>query len=815
MKEKRFIKNDELKIPTRNETEKYTFHIHIQGLVQGVGFRPYVFKLAEEFKLNGWVNNSTDGVHAEFIADNLSARNFYKKLIQQSPPLSKITKHSFQKVKQQNFNSFEIIESKANAEARLMLTPDFALCADCKTELYNSANYRYQYPFITCTHCGPRFSIITSLPYDRPNTTMNNFEMCEKCNEEYNNPGNRRHYSQTNSCESCGIKMEMYDATGNKLFSDNDSIINAIIKELKDGKIIAIKGIGGYLLLCDANNAESIKTLRQRKHRPTKPFAVMFPGIASIEKIAFVNKDEADALQNFVAPIVLVEAKQNCIEEICVNEIAPNLSRLGVMLPYAPLFYLILSKFGNPAVATSANISDAPIIFKDDDALQSLFSVADFVVTNNRKIVVPQDDSVIQFTKISKQKIVIRRSRGLAPSYFDYDCNTDNTVFATGALLKSSFTFVTKNNTYISQYLGNTESFEAQKTYAETAQHFFDLFKTKPDVILTDKHPQYFSNQFAKNLADKFNIDVIEIQHHKAHFAAVLAENKSLTPTPLQRERGIAVLGVIWDGTGFGDDGNIWGGEFFKYENNAMKRIAHFDYFSFILGDKMPREPRISALATCASASKAKELLKNKFTEAEWKLYNQMLLISETSLQCSSVGRIFDAISSLLNLCDKQTYEGEAAMLLQEQAFKYFNKNGWQFNESYFNEDAHNRISVSSLMRNIIHDIQQKKSTQFVAAKFHFSLVRLIGIIAKYFQFKNIAFSGGVFLNSVLVDLLQIHLSNNFQLYFHKELSPNDENISFGQMVYYDNEIKSNKDFINKQNENKLKHDEILSILNF
>ena len=799
MSENVSIQNNTANIPVKNGMGKDTFLIHIQGLVQGVGFRPFVYKLAKGFSLKGWVNNTFDGVHIEFNADELTANKFYQKLVKQPPALSNITKHSLHKINAKEFSSFEIIESNPNGDAVLMLTPDFAMCADCKAELHDADNFRYQYPFITCTHCGPRYSIITSLPYDRAKTTMQNFAMCETCKKEYNNPENRRHFSQTTSCPDCGIKMEMHDATGSKLFSDKFLIINAITEALQHGKIIAVKGIGGYLLLCDANNAHTIKLLRERKRRPTKPFAVMFPDLASIEKIAFLQKEETDILQSVVAPIVLLEAKEGSDEQICFGVIASNLSRLGVMLPYAPLFELILSKFAKPVVATSANISGAPIIFTDDEALQSLFSIADFVVTNNREIVVPQDDSVLQFTKKSHQKIIIRRSRGLAPSWFNYDCQTDKTILATGALLKSTFTFVNKKNTYISQYLGSTESYEAQETYAKTVQHFFDLFHQNPTVILTDKHAQYFSNQFAKELATSLDIKAIEIQHHKAHFAAVLAENNLLHQVfqPGSLSTNLPVLGITWDGTGLGDDGNIWGGEFFTYENNRMKRVAHFDYFPFILGDKMPKEPRISAMAACADIPMADGLLSKKFSVTEWKIYKQIL--SKHSLRCSSAGRIFDAVASLLNLCDKQTYEGEAAMLLQEQAFVYFNKNGWEFEESYFIENDH-LISTISLLSQVVIDIGRNKSTGFVAAKFHYSLVHLVEIIANTLQTKNIAFSGGVFLNSVLVDLLHLHLGKDFRLYFHKDLSPNDENISFGQMVYYDHKIDMAEELISNKN---------------
>ncbi|MDQ6761044.1 MAG: Sua5/YciO/YrdC/YwlC family protein, partial [Bacteroidota bacterium] len=429
-----------------------TYHIHIRGLVQGVGFRPFIYNLAKDFKIKGWVNNTTDGVHLQFNAEEILAQKFYKHIISDAPSLSRITDHLIKKVTYTNYDSFEIVESETHEQQGLMLTPDFAICANCSAELKDPNNPRYQYPFITCTQCGPRFSIIKELPYDRPNTSMDSFIMCEACKEEYNSPQNRRHYSQTNSCPFCAVSMEMFDASGNKLNGNNETIINRVIKELAAGKIIAIKGIGGYLLLTDAENEQSIKTLRKRKHRPSKPFALMFPDIAFIKKLAKIDSCEEEALSDIAAPIVLISFKATNKEYLCTNEIAPGLSRLGVMLPFTPLFQLVLQKFGKPLIATSANVSDASIIYTDEEALRSLPAIADSIVTNNREIIVPQDDSVIQFTKLSKQKIIIRRSRGMAPSFFNYDCRSDETILATGALLKSSFTFVNNGNTFISQY---------------------------------------------------------------------------------------------------------------------------------------------------------------------------------------------------------------------------------------------------------------------------------------------------------------------------------------------------------------------------
>ncbi len=778
-------------MPIHNEMKRdddineSTFHIHVRGLVQGVGFRPFVYKLANQFGVKGWVNNTTDGVHIKYNADDTTAQNFYNAIIQQAPSLSRIVHHYLTKIPKENFHSFIITGSGSATDATLMLTPDFAMCDACKTELHNPGNHRYQYPFITCTHCGPRYSILTALPYDRCNTSMHGFEMCEACGAEYNDAATKRHYSQTNSCEACGIGLEMYTAANNRVAVETSAILTRATVELRGGKIIAIKGIGGYLLFCDANNREAIKTLRERKHRPVKPFAVMFPAVSAIEKTAIINEEQKNALQSAVAPIVLLEIKSNISHDICMDQIAPGLSKIGAMVPYAPLFDLVLSRFGKPVIATSANISDAPIIFKNDEALQSLFDVADIVITNNREILVPQDDSVIQFTKVSKQKIIIRRSRGLAPSCFTYNCKNPKTILATGALLKSSFTLAYNKNVYVSQYLGDTQSFEAQQTYSATLQHFLALFKAQPEVILTDRHPQYFSRQFANELAIALHIRSIDIQHHKAHFAAVLAENNLLQPSAQP------VLGVVWDGTGFGDDGNIWGGEFFTYENNVMERSAHFGYFPFISGDNMPRNPRISAVAACSDIPAAENLLAAKFTSPEWKLYRQML--QKNSLQCSSAGRIFDAVASLLNICDRQTFEGQAAMLLEERAFHYLADNDWRVAESYATEPGR-VISTSSLMKQIIDDILLCKPVEFIAAKFHCALVQIIRNVADSLSIKKIAFSGGVFLNAVLVDLLQINLANDFELFFHKELSPNDENISFGQFAFYDNNIKSRDD---------------------
>ena len=754
-----------------------TWHIHIEGLVQGVGFRPFVLLLAKEFVLNGWVNNTIDGVHIEINAPVQVAQEFYQQVIEKAPALAKITKHQIGLVKQKIFEDFQVIHSELTGNTNLLITPDFGLCEECRTDIYQIGERRFHYPFTTCTNCGPRYSIINSLPYDRERTSMAAFSMCKTCQAEYHQPLNRRYYSQTNSCEDCGIQLHLYDGNQQSIKKSQKEIINAIIKYWSAGKIVAIKGIGGYLLTCDASNEVAIQLLRERKHRPTKPFALMFSDVDALEKVAHLRSIEMAELNNFISPIVLLDLK---IEKLSTSiNLAPKLQQIGVMLPYTPLFDLLLKKFSKPVVATSGNISNSPIVFEDEKAVTALTQIADFVVTNTREIIIPQDDSVVKYTTFKKQKIILRRSRGLAPNYINPQLEVPKkTILATGAMLKSTFSLLHQNNTFISQYIGDLEHFETEKNYKKTIKHFLNLFKAKSEVVLVDKHPGYPSTIFGENLSKNLGIPIHRIQHHIAHFGAVLAENNLIHSND-------PILGVVWDGTGLGDDQQIWGGEFFKYKNYEFLRSYHFDYFDFILGDKMPKEPRIAALSACWDITDAKQFLKEKFSNTEWSIYNK-ILAKENPLKTSSVGRIFDAVASLLGIVDKQTYEGEAAMQLEQLAIQYFKQHGLDFSESYFMEGVyHDRIPTKSLMTHIIKDLKGGKPKAFIAAKFHYSLIKIIELIAIDLKSKKIAFSGGVFQNGLLVDLGMYHLNTDFDLYFHEQLSPNDENISFGQLICY------------------------------
>ena len=750
------------------------------GQVQGVGFRPHVYRIARRVGINGEVYNSIDGVHVIFNATETGAEEFYQLLISNAPSISHITASVINKTANQNFAEFKIINSEYEGQYNVLLTPDFAMCPDCRNELKsdNRANRRTDYPFITCTNCGPRYSIIRRLAYDRENTSMSSFEMCPSCYQEYNKPTDRRYFSQTNSCVDCGVSLMLYSNNKKVVEREYKKIISAANHLLEQGKIIGIKGIGGYLLICNAANKESINRLRKHKQRPSKPFALMYPDARMLRGDVLLRENEEELLTSPCSPVLLLQLKEKTSTNICLSEIAPKLNQVGVMLPYAPIFELLLSAFKKPVIATSANISNSPIFYEGEEGIEQLSKMAEFIISNNREIVIPQDDSVVKFSPFKTEKIVIRRSRGLAPTYINPDLKlpTEN-ILATGALQKSTFTLTHQQNIYISQYLGDLDNYDVQKNYRHCVDHFFRLFDTRPGVILTDKHPDYFSTSYGIDLSKEINVPVRHYQHHEAHFAAVLGENNLLKDDK-------PVLGVIWDGVGLGNDGQSWGGEFFIYKSHCFDRCNHIGYFDYLLGDKMAREPRISALAATAGVEDAEVLMKKKFSATEWLNY-QKLLQKKGNLKTSSIGRLFDAVASLLDLSDISSYEGEAAMYLENLALNYFRKNGLGMTESYFLDSAVTEISTRQMLSELISDIKKGKEGGLIAAKFHYSLARLVKKTATKLNIQNVALSGGVFQNAILVDLIKRELTPDHNLFLHRQLAPNDECISFGQLCCY------------------------------
>ncbi len=751
----------------------HSYHIHINGLVQGVGFRPFICRIANSLQLAGWVSNTNNGVHIQFNASEATAVLFYKNIVNNPPSNAIITQHQLKKIAPQSFNGFYIQQSNNKDKPDLLLTPDIALCSDCKAAILEPTNKRFHYPFTTCLQCGPRYSIITALPYDRENTTMSKLHICPKCAAEYNDINDRRHFSQTNSCIDCAIPMHLYDATNHCIGNNETDIHERITASLKQGDIVAVKGIGGYLLLCDATNETTICTLRSRKHRAVKPLALLYADIAMAQQDMQLRSFEMDALKDKTAPIVLCRVKEDAVNNICKKAIAPGLDKIGLMLAYTPLLLLIATAFAKPLIATSGNISGSPILYKNDDALENLFEVAELVLTYDRDIVAPQDDSVIQFTN-NGQKIILRRSRGLAPNYFPNPFSEmTGTVLAMGGELKAAFALQDQRKLYISQFLGDQNTLESQTGYKATLSHLTKLVKANPEQILIDKHPNYFVSQYGTDIANAGDIPLLEVQHHKAHFGAVLAENNLL-------ECNQRILGIIWDGTGYGDDGQIWGGEIFIYENHQMERAMHLNYFPQLLGDKMSKEPRLSALSLLKSLPQYQYIIRDYFSKQEWDYYQQ-LLQQPAPLLTSSMGRFLDGIATILGICRYNDYEGEAAMQLEALA-RNCDKNSGEF---YNIQLVNDRLDWYAFLEELLEDYRQKIEVAVIAQKVFYSLAKMVGHLSHYFRIDQLAFSGGVFQNALLVDMLIELMGNKKQLYFHQQLSPNDECIGFGQLAYF------------------------------
>ena len=723
--------------------------------------------------LTGWVSNTKDGVHIEINAEETVSALFYRSVIQQPPANAVITAHRIKEVASKTFSSFSILPDSTDSKPDLLLTPDFAVCEHCKNEIADPKNRRFRYPFSTCLHCGPRYSIIKALPYERYHTTMSHLQMCGVCGDEYNNVYDRRHYSQTNSCSECGIPMHLYGAAGNVVSDQPEEILARCKQYLEEGLILAVKGIGGYLLLCDATNESAVQQLRSRKHRPARPFALLYASIENASKDVHISEYEEAALKDKAAPIVLCRLKEVQQNEICTSVIAPGLDKIGIMLPCAPLLQLLVNDFGKPLIATSANISGSPIIYNDEEALEKLSGIADYIITCDREIVVPQDDSVLQLTE-KGEKIILRRSRGLAPNYFPnpFDA-TDECILATGGELKSAFAIQEQHQLYISQFLGNQESLASQEAFMHTSDHLFNLLQTKPSAILADKHPGYFVSQRANELSLENNIPLFSVQHHEAHFGAVLAENNLLnTKEP--------VLGVIWDGAGYGDDQQVWGGEFFVFEDGEINRKVHFDYFPQLLGDKMSREPRLSAFSLLKQLPAKQSVLEPYFSVTEWQYYQQ-LIKQPATLLTSSVGRLLDAVACILGICSINTYEGEAAMKLEAVARSYRG----EMTDYYPLPVKNNRVELLLLLQDMMHDKEAGMPVNQVAAKVFYSLALTVGRMSDHLGIDKIAFSGGVFQNALLTEMIDTLYAGKKNLYRHRQLSPNDECIGFGQLACF------------------------------
>lgn len=748
--------------------------ITVKGVVQGVGFRPFINRLANKYNLKGRVYNRTGSVIIEINGFKKNINEFLISIKKEKPEIAFISNISIVYPSQKKFfKNFSIKKSKYFDEPKI-IPPDIKICNLCKDELFNRQDRRFHYAFINCTNCGPRFSIILNTPYDRNNTTMKKFKMCSMCLKEYKDINNRRYHAEPNACSVCGPNVFLKDRTSKIL--KGDSAIKKAKQLLKKGEIVAVKGIGGFHLACDATNNKAVLKLKMRKKRSDKPLAIMVDTFEKINKIAYVSPFEKDILKSAAAPIVLLKSRKN---KIISPEIAKGLNRIGIFLPYTPLHCLLFDKDIFALVMTSGNISEEPIQYKNKECFKTLKGITDYFLYHDRDINIPVDDSVIKPYKVNNKGdnfIFIRRSRGYVPLKIETDTNGKNAI-GMGALLKNTICLMEKSGAIISQHIGDLENERVFKYYKQTIDDFIRFYEFKPEVLACDLHPDFLSSIYANELSEKYKIKTVKIQHHYAHLLSVLAENK------IYEQKAI---GVIFDGTGLGKDNTIWGGEFLIGDFKTFERCGHFKCFKLPGGDLAAKEtirPAVSLLYNFMDKKDIKKIFKNK----EIDLIIEMLEKNINSPATTSAGRIFDAISAILGICYKSTYEAQAPMLLESLA-EQFKGEGKVY--KYLITQINNKyeINIEEALKEIIDDLK-KHDKKYIAYSFHKTMAYLIfdmvKILNKATSIKNVALSGGVFQNAVLLSIvIKLLKKKGFNVLLHRNLSPNDSSIAFGQAVY-------------------------------
>ena len=733
--------------------------IEVKGIVQGVGFRPFVYNLALKNSLFGWVNNDDQGVNIVLEGQEENINDFINTLKKNPPPLSKINQIKITEKSFENFNSFEIIKSKTTSNKSTIISPDMAICDDCIDDINDKDNFRFEYALTNCTNCGPRYSIIKTVPYDRVNTSMSIFKMCSKCEDEYKNPLDRRYHAQPISCENCGPKISLFN-NKNEEISSSIQAIKDIAKLIENGEIVAIKGLGGFHLICDALNNKSIKELRNRKNRPSKPFAVMFENIDEIKKYVNITKKEEEIVNSKEKPITLIKSRKNSLSEF----IAPNIDRIGCFIAYTPLHHLLFKYLKKPIVATSANLSNEPILRFKDEVIEKLGNVVDFILDFNRDIINACDDSVVQV--INDDITILRNARGYAPTSLKLPKKTDKKILALGANQKSTIALAFEDNLILSPHIGDLGSISSIEYFNRTIDTFKRFYDFKPDVIVCDKHPSYESTKWAKNQ----EIKLVQIQHHYAHALSTMAEYN------LDED----VLTFCFDGTGYGDDGNIWGGEVFVVNKKEYKRVNHIKYFKLLGGEKSIKEPKRVALSLLFEVFSLDEILNldspttNAFTQNEIKVLHKMWQKGLNAPLTSSMGRVFDAIASLSGILQTQSYEGETGLQIEME----YDKN---IKSSYDFKIVNNQIDFSSMIKEIIIDSDKN----LICSKFINSLVKIILTISEKYKNLPIVLTGGVFQNKTLLELVCKKLDNiNRKYYYSKRVPLNDGGISIGQTYH-------------------------------
>ncbi len=748
--------------------------IVVQGIVQGVGFRPFVYGQALQFNLVGFVLNDSSGVTIEVEGERAALATFERALHEQAPSLSRIDSVAVEDVAPRGDRAFVITQSTAGAERRALISADTATCADCLRELYDPADRRYHYPFINCTNCGPRFTIVQDVPYDRDKTTMRSFPMCLACRAEYDNPLDRRFHAQPNACPVCGPHVQLLETKGRDVAVD-DPIVTAA-QHLAAGMILALKGLGGYHLACDALNAAAVARLRQRKQREVKPFALMAPDLGTIGHLCDMDDAEANLLTSRRRPIVLLQQRSN---KLIAPEVAPGATTLGIMLPYTPLHHLLLAAFAKevgsdrPAVLvmTSGNVSDEPIAYDDDDAQTRLATIADAFLTHNRAIHMRCDDSVTRLTTGNEQ--IIRRSRGYAPEPIPLSFACPVPLLACGGQLKNTFCLAKDRQAFVSHHIGDLHNLETLSSLREGIEHFERLFGIQPAAVAYDLHPEYLATKVALDLDLPQNIGV---QHHHAHIASVLAEHGVVEP----------VIGVAADGTGYGTDGAIWGCEVLVADLVQFERRAHLSYVPLPGGEQAVRQPwRMAAVYLHQAYGDAWTTLDIPFVRqcdlGRWRPLAQMITRGINSPPTSSLGRLFDAVAALLGIRQSVLYEGQAAIELEMLAEP--STRGYPF---ALGVGTPATLDVAPLIGAIVADLRQGVAIPHIASRFHRTVADMLAEMCRQVRAQTglhvVALSGGVFQNRVLLEQLVARLEEwEFRVLINRRVPCNDGGLSLGQ----------------------------------
>ena len=743
--------------------------VDVKGIVQGVGFRPFVYHLAKKCGLLGHVCNNTSGVSIEIEGQKSKIDEFIKKIKTAPPPQAIIFEIASYNIEPVGYDDFVIRPSDDHKEKFVPISPEIATCDHCLSELFDPIDLRYRYPFINCTNCGPRFTIVKDIPYDRKFTTMAAFKMCRLCQKEYDDPDNRRFHAQPNACPVCGPGLTLLNNALEKV--DVPDVISEVCRLLKGGSIIAIKGLGGYHLACDALNPDAVFNLRSRKYREYKPFALMVKNIETAKRLCYVNEAEEKVLKGSIRPIVLLRKRSDCP---VAEDVAPCQKYHGVMLPYTPLHHLIIEESGLVLVMTSGNMSAEPIVYQDEHAFDRLKNIADFYCIHNRAIHIRTDDSVVRIWR--GNEIVLRRARGFAPFPFVLNFKFRENILACGAELKNSFCLGKENFAFMSHHIGDLENLETLTSFEEGIEHFERIFNILPTLVAHDLHPDYLATKYALALE---NIPKIGVQHHHAHIVSCMVEN------------GIdsEVIGVSFDGTGYGTDGTLWGGEFLICDYSGFKRMGHLEYIPLPGGEKAIREPWRMAASYLYKTYQDNMLdldidFVKKMDRGKWHTLQKMIDKGVNSPMTSSSGRLFDAVSALLGIRKEIHYEGQAAIELEMAA-------GTEEGRYPFDlESAEDRLVVllEPLFKGIVSDIERRVEIGAIASRFHNTIAQIILSMCLKLNstsgLDSVVLSGGVFQNNLLLEKTYVLLNkNHFNVFTHHNVPPNDSGIALGQAV--------------------------------